>query len=82
VGSVAAELYAFAAVTGGRQLLLAGWSEGAPAWGRVPLAAGRLPRAGARELLLSDTLAAALSAGVGTRIELFEEAFEVVGITR
>lgn len=82
VGSVAAELYAFAAVAGGRQLLLAGWSEGSPAWARVPLAAGRLPRAGARELLLGDTLATALSAGVGARIELFEEAFEVVGITR
>jgi putative ABC transport system permease protein len=82
VGSVAAELYAFAAVEGGRQLLLAGWSDGSPAWERVPLAAGRLPRPGERELLLGDTLAAALSAGIGTRIELFDESFEVVGITR
>lgn len=82
VRSVSAELYAFAATVEGRQFLLVGWSAGAPSWARAPLAAGRLPRPGARELLLGDVLAESLGLGVGARLELFEEPFEVVGITR
>ena len=82
VAAVSAELFAFAVTGDGRQFLLAGWSEGSPAWARAPLAAGRLPRPGERALLLGDTLAESLGARLGTRIEAFEEAFEVVGITR
>lgn len=82
VAGVNPELFGFALAEGGRQVLVAGWSPGALAWDRMPLAAGRLPRAGQREVVLGDTLAESLGARVGSRIEMYEEPFEVVGISR
>ncbi len=82
VAAVSAELYAFATVGAGRQVLLVGWSAGSPAWAAAPLAAGRLPAAGEHALLLGDALAESLDLGLGSRLEVFEESFEVVGITR
>lgn len=82
VEALSAELFAFGVTEGGRQLLATGWSVGAPGWARVPLAAGRLPRTGAREVLLGDTLAESLRLAPGGRLVLFDETFEVVGVTR
>ncbi len=81
VTSVSGELYSFA-VTGDRyHLLVAGWSADAPAWSHMPLAAGRIPKAGENGIVVGDMLAQSLGVAVGSSMELFDETFTVVGIS-
>lgn len=82
VSALAGELYASAVAGGGQHLLVAGWSAGAPAWARVPIREGRTPKPDERAVMVGDVLAEALGVAVGGRIEIFDESFDVVGITR
>jgi putative ABC transport system permease protein len=82
VAQVSGELYAFAVGGDNQHLLVAGWSRGAGGWERAPLLAGRLPAEDRREMLAGDVLAQSLAAGIGDTIELFDEDYEIVGITR
>lgn len=82
VAGVTGELLLFTASTEGRHVLVAGWPAEADSWAKVPLASGRLPVAGAREVIVGDTLADNMDLKVGATLDLFEESFTVVGITR
>jgi putative ABC transport system permease protein len=81
VANVAGELFAFAVTGEGHHVLAAAWSPDAPAWSHVPLAAGRIPTAGERALIVGDVLAQSLGFSVGSTVDLFDETFEVVGIS-
>ena len=82
VESVSGELYAFAVGSDDQHLLVTGWSQDASGWQSVPLLEGRLPREGQREVLAGDVLAQGGALSVGGTIELFDESYEIVGITR
>lgn len=81
VTDVTAELFAFTSTSAGQHVLVTGWPGGARDWTSVPIASGRLPEAGPREVLLGDVIAETLGARTGDRVELFDEEFLVSGIT-
>ncbi len=80
MAEVSGVLYAFAVVDG-HHVLTTGWSADAPAWRRVPLTAGRLPRPGEREILVGDVVAATLGLEVGDTVDIFDDTFTVAGVT-
>ena len=82
VAGVSGELATLAPVGDSRQSIVLGWSENAHFWKSVPLAAGRLPQpSDPKPVILGSALASSLSLGVGSRLEIFGEPFQVVGIS-
>ncbi len=83
VKGAAGELVMFAPVERGQQMLVMGWSPNSFFWPRVPLHEGRLPRADETQVALIGAGAAErLKKKVGDRLNVFDEDFEIVGITR
>jgi len=83
IARVTGELLMFVPTEADRHVLVSGWKEGNPAWQKVPLREGRLPRPGERRVvLLGDNASETLGKGLGDHLELFAERFEVIGITR
>jgi putative ABC transport system permease protein len=79
---VAGELAMFAPVERNQQMLILGWSEASFFWPRMPLRDGRRPQpAEGRVALLGPGAAERLNKRVGDVINVFDEAFRVIGIT-
>ena len=81
VEAVSGELYAFTVSADNESILVAGWSRDSAGWKGAPLLSGRLPDPDRREILVGDTLAAGLGLAAGDGIDLFDETFEVAGVT-
>jgi putative ABC transport system permease protein len=81
VASVSGELYA-ATISAERHVFASGWSAASPGWALIPVAAGRVPEPGEKAVILGDVLAEALGMTVGDTVELFDDDFTVVGISR
>ena len=81
VESVSGELYAFTVTADNQSVLIAGWSRNAAGWKEAPLRSGRLPEPDRREILIGDSLAEGLGLAADDEIDLFDETFEVVGVT-
>jgi len=80
VGAVSAELVTLLDLGEDVQAIVAGWSERGFTYREMALQRGRLPRPGAREVVVGDELAAALKADVGSQVTLNFETFRIVGV--
>lgn len=80
VESVSGELYAFT-VSENQSVLVGGWSRDPAGWNRTPLLSGRLPDLDRREILIGDILAEGLGLRPGDELDLFDETFDIVGVT-
>lgn len=81
VASVSGELAMFAPLDGGRQSVVFGWSSTSAFWRSMPLASGRLPQPGdMRPAILGAGIAEALHKKTGDPINIFGEAFTIIGI--
>lgn len=81
VESVSGELYAFTVAADNESILVAGWSRDSAGWKGAPLLSGRLPDPDRREIMVGDALAEGLGLAAGGEIDLFDETFEIVGVT-
>jgi putative ABC transport system permease protein len=78
---VSGALVAFAPSGVANSVLTFGWPDGSYLWKKVPLRQGRVPAAGEHHVaVLGDTAAASLGKRLGDELDLFGEAFRVVGI--
>jgi putative ABC transport system permease protein len=76
------EMFMFAPSERNRQVLAVGWPETSFLWAKIPLREGRVPQAGERKaVVVGDATADALAKKVGDQIEVFGDAFTVVGIS-
>lgn len=83
VDAVAGEILMFASTGASQHLLVSGWTRESYFWRSVPLAAGRLPSADDRRVvLLGDAVAQSLSKSVGDTLEVLDETFTVIGVTK
>src|SRR5690606_12601885 len=79
---VSGELVMFAPADGGRDALTFGLAPDSYIWNDVPLAAGSVPAAGARDfVLLGSRLAETLEKKPGDTLSLFDRALPIAGIT-
>ena len=80
---VSGELVAFAPTGSGNSVLTLGWPDASYLWRKVPLREGRVAVAGERHVaVLGDTAAASLGKKLGDELDLFGEAFRVIGVAR
>lgn len=82
VHDVSCELLTFLELENGVQAIVAGWNADGFAFREMPLSRGRLPKPGASEVVLGDSLAETLHADVGSQVTLNFETFKVVGIAK
>jgi putative ABC transport system permease protein len=83
VARAAGEMFMFAPSENNRQVLTVGWPETSFLWGKIPLREGRVPSAGERKaVVVGDATADVLGKKVGDQIEIFGDAFTVVGISK
>ena len=81
VASVSGELAMFAPLDGGKQSLVFGWTSNSAFWRSMPLASGRLPQPDdVRPAILGAGVGEALQKKAGDYIDIFGEAFRVIGI--
>jgi len=79
----AGEMFMFAPSEKNRQVLTVGWPETSFLWSKIPLREGRAPNAGERKVVVvGDATADALAKKIGDQIEVFGDAFTVVGISK
>ena len=79
----AGEMFMFAPSEQNRQVLTVGWLETSFLWAKIPLREGRVPNAGERKVVVvGDATADALAKKIGDQIEIFGDAFTVVGISK
>lgn len=81
VKSATGQLFAFAMTGDDRQVLLSGWQAGSDAWNAIPLKEGRLPAPGTRQVLIGDAIADSMEVGIGEEIDIFDEYWQIAGIT-
>ena len=75
------EIMMFAPVDNKRQRLVMGSAADSLFWKKMPLAAGRLPKAGeARAVVLGKDAVSALEKQIGDTITILDEPFKIVGI--
>jgi putative ABC transport system permease protein len=83
VARAAGEMFMFAPSEKNRQVLTVGWPETSFLWSKIPLREGRVPNAGERKVVVvGDATADALAKKIGDQIEVFGDAFTVVGISK
>ncbi len=81
VAAAEGEILMFAPVDNSRQRLVMGSAADSRFWRNMPIAAGRLPKAGEKRVaILGKDAAAALQKKPGDRISILDEAFTVVGV--
>jgi putative ABC transport system permease protein len=82
VEAVSAELDTFLQVADDTHAVVAGWRDSDFEFREMPLLRGRLPRAGAGEVVLGDQLAEALKLDLDDEVELNFAPYRVVGVSR
>jgi putative ABC transport system permease protein len=83
VDAVAGEIVMFSTTQDGQHVLVAGWTRASFFWPTLPLASGRRTTADDhRVVLLGDAVAQSLSKKLGDTLELMDEKFTVIGITK
>lgn len=82
VKEVTPELVSLMELGDGVQAVVTGWDPNGFAFREMNLRSGRLPVAGAKEVILGDVLAETLHAGLGSAVVLNFETYKVVGIAQ
>jgi putative ABC transport system permease protein len=83
VTEVTGDLIIFTTTDRNRHVLVSGWPRSSFLWKRIPLAAGRLPVEGeGRAVVVGDFIADALGKTIGDTVDILDEKFRIVGVSK